>query len=496
MTDSLVSTWYGTTVSQNKVTEINLSTNNLTGVIPVEIGDFDSLTVLFLEYNDISGEMPVELGNLTDMLWLNFSSNQLTGPILPEFGNMKKLEMLRIDGNNLYGSIPEELGDLIQLEMLIIGWNDLTGTIPNTLGNLTKAKYFWINHTDVEGTIPETLKNLSNVQFLYLENNQLTGTIPLWLGSMTSLEQLNIGYNQLDGIIPDTLRNLMNLQYLTLGGNNLIGEIPGSLGNLTNLYALHLQDMQLTGALPAEITNITEIHVIGIENNDLEDLPDLSSLTNMTWLTIHNNRFTFEDIEPNINVPSQGFFYSPQDSVGISLDTTITEGEDLMMFVDVGGSANLYQWKKDDVNISGAESSTYEISIAQVDQSGSYSCEITSSIVDDLTLYSRPINVTVQPSTDIAENLSGIPDEFALFQNYPNPFNPATSIKFALPQPTRVKIEIFNILGRHISTLLDANKAVGFHTIEFDTSDLSSGLYFYTISVDNFHQIKKMLFVK
>jgi len=98
--------------------------------------------------------------------------------------------------------------------------------------------------------------------------------------------------------------------------------------------------------------------------------------------------------------------------------------------------------------------------------------------------------------TGIDELFSDLPRSFELYQNYPNPFNPVTNIKFALPKPADVKIDIFNILGQHVATLLNTNKPAGYHLINFDANRYASGLYFYTIAADNFYKVKKMMLVK
>lgn len=94
-----------------------------------------------------------------------------------------------------------------------------------------------------------------------------------------------------------------------------------------------------------------------------------------------------------------------------------------------------------------------------------------------------------------------IPTEFNLEQNYPNPFNPATTIKFGLPEQADVSLKIFNILGQEIKTLINRNLSAGYHTVNFDASNLISGMYIYRIqatSVDgsNFVDVKKMLLIK
>lgn len=99
-------------------------------------------------------------------------------------------------------------------------------------------------------------------------------------------------------------------------------------------------------------------------------------------------------------------------------------------------------------------------------------------------------------STGMDDFLTDLPKTFELYQNYPNPFNPATNIKFALPKTATVKIDVFNVLGQHVTTLLNEKKPAGYHIINFDANRFASGMYFYTIQTDNFSKVKKMLLVK
>ncbi len=89
-----------------------------------------------------------------------------------------------------------------------------------------------------------------------------------------------------------------------------------------------------------------------------------------------------------------------------------------------------------------------------------------------------------------------VPQEYLLSQNYPNPFNPSTTISFAIPEQADVKLSIYNSIGEEVAELLNDNISAGFHEINFDASNLSSGLYFYKISSSNFVDVKKMLLLK
>ncbi|MFA7361958.1 MAG: T9SS type A sorting domain-containing protein, partial [Candidatus Kapaibacterium sp.] len=89
-----------------------------------------------------------------------------------------------------------------------------------------------------------------------------------------------------------------------------------------------------------------------------------------------------------------------------------------------------------------------------------------------------------------------IPLVYSLSQNYPNPFNPMTKINFAMPKQGIVKLRIYDVLGREVRTLVNEVKAAGYHTVDFDGSQFSSGVYFYRIETNGFSDIRKMMLIK
>ena len=91
---------------------------------------------------------------------------------------------------------------------------------------------------------------------------------------------------------------------------------------------------------------------------------------------------------------------------------------------------------------------------------------------------------------------SVVPNKYELFQNYPNPFNPTTTIKYALPNSANVKLIVFDVLGRQVRTLVDEQKSAGSYKIEFNGSNLASGIYFYRLQTENFVQTKKLILLK
>ncbi len=89
-----------------------------------------------------------------------------------------------------------------------------------------------------------------------------------------------------------------------------------------------------------------------------------------------------------------------------------------------------------------------------------------------------------------------IPQDFQLSQNYPNPFNPTTKIKFSLPQSAHVKLVIYDVLGKEITKLVEGDMSAGSHEVQFNASNMASGVYIYKIDAGDFSSIKKMLLMK
>jgi hypothetical protein len=89
-----------------------------------------------------------------------------------------------------------------------------------------------------------------------------------------------------------------------------------------------------------------------------------------------------------------------------------------------------------------------------------------------------------------------LPNQYRLYQNYPNPFNANTVISYRLPEPGNVKIDIFDIQGRKLQTLIDEYKQAGMHRILYDGSDFASGYYFYRLQAGDYSESKKLTLIK
>lgn len=95
------------------------------------------------------------------------------------------------------------------------------------------------------------------------------------------------------------------------------------------------------------------------------------------------------------------------------------------------------------------------------------------------------------------QNISNeIPSGYSLSQNYPNPFNPVTNIEFSVPKSSRVKLLVFDVSGKQVAELVNEKLSAGTYKADFDSKELSSGVYFYRLISDGFSETKKMILVK
>ena len=305
--------------------------------------------------------------------WTN-KTNWFNGSVKTWYGvtiDSGRVIQINLKSNNLSGSLPSDISQINKLKYLNLGLNHLSGEIPDRIGNLQFLESLSLGNNQFTGSIPSTFGNLTNLWFLYLAHNQLTGTIPAEIGDMTSLQNLILFVNQLSG------------------------ELPLSIGNLSNLQVFHIYANNFTGAIPDTICSLDNLSSVYLFNNEFVDLPDMSEMSNLSTLSVSANKLSFEDLEPNMAIDN--FTYSSQDSVGIKYDTAAVLGWPFTLFASVGGRANIYQWYKDGEAISSDEN--LRIETVNENDAGTYTCNITNTIVPDLTLYKRSIIVSTTTPT-------------------------------------------------------------------------------------------------
>jgi hypothetical protein len=100
------------------------------------------------------------------------------------------------------------------------------------------------------------------------------------------------------------------------------------------------------------------------------------------------------------------------------------------------------------------------------------------------------------PIVSVEDELASIPDKYYLEQNFPNPFNPITKIRYRLPESGIVSLKVYDILGNEIASLVNEEKSAGNYEVQFNATNVASGIYFYKLQAGSFIETKKMILLK
>ncbi|KAH7576015.1 hypothetical protein JRO89_XS02G0277700 [Xanthoceras sorbifolium] len=238
----------------SKLYFLEMSGNSFSGFVPstIEIRNLKNLMILDLEGNELTGPIPVTLGNLKQLQGLSLQLNKLEGSIPNDLCHSDKLVELQLGNNKLSGAIPPCLGNMTSLRTLCLSSNGLSSVIPHSLWNLKDILHINLSSNSIIGTLPLAFGNLKVVLEVDLSRNHLTGVIPTTMGGLQNIHNLYLGYNSLQGSIPESFGSLISLEFLDLSNNNLSGIIPKSLEALSHLKYLNLSFNQLEGKIPAE----------------------------------------------------------------------------------------------------------------------------------------------------------------------------------------------------------------------------------------------------
>ncbi|XP_010044547.2 probable leucine-rich repeat receptor-like protein kinase At5g49770 isoform X1 [Eucalyptus grandis] len=254
------------------------------------------VTGLGLSSMNIKGPLPADIGGLTELTSLDLSLNKgLTGPIPSQLGSLQKLNILILANCSFTSSIPDELGNLTELTFLALNSNNFSSNVPASLGKLSKLYWLDVSENQLYGSLPVStnttpgLDLLFNCNHFHFSKNQLSGTIPAKLfSSNMSLIHILFDDNKFNGSIPSTVGLVQTLEALRLDRNSFSGNVPSTLNNITQLSELNLAYNELDGPLP-NLTGMNFLSYIDLSNNSFvaSAAPDwFSTLLSLTTLII------------------------------------------------------------------------------------------------------------------------------------------------------------------------------------------------------------------
>ncbi|MBA0566387.1 hypothetical protein Golob_011211, partial [Gossypium lobatum] len=206
--------------AEESVKEIELSNQNLTGALPLNlICQLQSLDKLSLRYNLLENFTGEELSNCVKLQYLDLGNN--------------------LQNNGLSGKIPVEIGKLHKLRRLQLYDNRLQGKLPVGLRNLTKLEYLDVSRNQLEGDI-SLLRYLTNMVSLQLTENLFTGIVPAGIWGLPKMVTIDITSNQFEGPITSDIKNAKEIRRLSTTWNKLSGELPEEISEATSLEIIEL----------------------------------------------------------------------------------------------------------------------------------------------------------------------------------------------------------------------------------------------------------------
>jgi hypothetical protein len=158
-------------------------------------------------------------------------------------------------------------------------------------------------------------------------------------------------------------------------------------------------------------------------------------------------------------------------------------------------------------NIAGSTARIYPINVVGVISQYSSAATVYNNGYE-LEPYDTTNIIHTPGTTDVQQDLSGVPATYILYNSYPNPFNPSTTIQYGLPQQSRVNLRVYSVLGQEIATLVDDIQSASYHRVQWNGRDnngiqVSSGVYFFRIvaqpldgKASPFTQVRKMMLMK
>ncbi|XP_042482646.1 probable LRR receptor-like serine/threonine-protein kinase At3g47570 [Macadamia integrifolia] len=255
----------------SSLTRLEIGDNLFGGVLPNSIANLSTqLSDLSLSKTQISGDIPMGIGNLVNLQFLALSGNLLKGRIPTSIGRLQMLHIVHLEGNRFTGPIPASIGNLTLLIELYLGDNHFQGKIPSSFGKCKSLLRLDLSSNSFNGIIPKELFGFSTLIVLNLSINSFFGSLPIEVGQLVNLGILDVSQNMLSGEIPNTLGACTSLEHLFMEGNLFQGSIPSSLSFLRGLQELDLSHNNFSGFIPKYLGTFKFLQKLNLSFNHLE----------------------------------------------------------------------------------------------------------------------------------------------------------------------------------------------------------------------------------
>uniref|UniRef100_M4F711 Uncharacterized protein n=1 Tax=Brassica campestris TaxID=3711 RepID=M4F711_BRACM len=295
--------WDGITCDHKtgNVLDLNLWSSSLNGPLRSSSGLFklQYLQSLNLSSNNLAGILPDSIGNLKYLKDLRLSECNLFGQLPNSLGNLSDLTHLELDGNGFTGELPVSIGNLQQLTKLLFASSRRGGTFHHTLLNLTELTAINLVSNQLEGTLPSNMSTFSKLEYFNVGSNSFSGSVPSSLFMISSLTYLNLERNHFNSLLEiGNISSPSKLQILSLGGNKLSGPIPGFISKLVELSSLDLSFWDtLRGVVDFSIflhlKSLTSLDISTLNTRSIVDMSLFSHFESLYLLSLSRNTVKF-----------------------------------------------------------------------------------------------------------------------------------------------------------------------------------------------------------
>ncbi|KAG2400071.1 Receptor-like protein [Vigna angularis] len=299
------------------VTEINLSNQNLTGVLPFDsLCNLPSLQKLAFGYNGLYGNVSEDIRKCVTLRYLDLGNNLFSGPF-PDISPLNQLEYLFLNKSGFSGTFPwQSLLNMTGLLQLSVGDNPFDFTpFPKEVVSLKKLNWLYLLEGDLSelkyltnlvslqffennlsGEIPDEIGEFKGLKSLSLYRNKLTGPIPQKVGSWAEFDFIDVSENFLSGTIPPEMCKKGKMTALLVLQNNLSGEIPATYGDCWSMKRFRVSNNSLSGTVPPAIWGLPNAEIIDIELNQFEGsvASDIRNAKTLGSILARQNRLSGE----------------------------------------------------------------------------------------------------------------------------------------------------------------------------------------------------------
>jgi len=378
----------------------------------------------------------------------------------------------------------------------------------------TQSITFFVDGTDFVNGIYET-------DLVLLTNDPQTAyiTFPVEIEAVGGVASLSLSDNVLNfGDVFIGFPRTLNVTLTNSGRGELV---LNSLSSSNDAFELTFNESMTVPALSERVLNVRFVPTESSPQSGVITMETNDPNTPVFEIVLDANGLVAPDIRLNRNniivEMTQGQFVTETMTIRnaggspltyqISFNETTTQGgfntgnlDDLVVDVEIDGEVQTVPGWLLFSGLSGtlqpAQIRTLNLTFRGTVSVGTYTAQMIFSSNDPRNP-TRTANLTLMVNeSSSVEGGSELPTIFALEQNYPNPFNPTTQIRFALPEVADVRLEVFNLNGQRVAIVDQGMRNAGYHTVQFDASRLSSGIYMYRLQAGSFTQIRKMSLIK